>query len=328
MKILLVAKPWKGGLAKYLFQALSDAFPNQVRWLPTYPDSFSEHLRYRQNKSAWLDQLVTTINQTDYDVAIFVNYLSIFKKLRADRRHLLWMTDAPNIKQGEDTAFERIFISDLGYEQRLLTQIDAHRYQGELAFACYPKLHQPAQLKQIKTRDACFIGNKDPFRDHHLGYLLQQKIDVQVYGNYFLRTPLFWQYPLHVHAGVQNKAMQQIYAQHKLSINIHAKVVKDGTNMRTFECAAYQIPQVIDTRPGLSRFFEENALMVSEQPAQMLSHIHYLLDYPAYAEEMAVYARQIVLSQHTYYHRLLQALHGWLPADAEYRLQQASTLSY
>ncbi|MEQ1668019.1 MAG: glycosyltransferase [Sulfuriferula sp.] len=326
MKILLVAKPWKGGLAKYLFQALNDVFPHQVQWLPTYPDSVSEHLRYRHDKSAWLDQLITTINQADYEVAIFINHLSIFKKLRTDRRNILWMTDAPSIKPGEDTAFERIFISDLGYEQALLANINETRYHGELAFGCYPKLHQPAQLTQETSHDICFIGNKDPLRDNWLQYFLSRKIDIGVYGNYFLRTSLFWQHPMRFHAGISNEQMQAIYAKYKISMNIHAKVVKQGTNMRTFECAAYQIPQVIDARPGLFRFFDEDTLMVSEHPAQMLAHIHTLLKNPELAHKMAMTARQTVLGKHTYYHRLLQALQGWLTPDAEHRLQQASSV--
>lgn len=323
MKILLVAKPWKGGLAKYLFQALNDVFPYQVQWLPTYPDSVSEYLRYRHNKSAWLDQLITTINQADYDIAIFINHLSIFKKLRTDRRNILWMTDAPSIKPGEDNAFERIFISDLGYEPVLLVNISETRYHGELAFGCYPKLHRPAQLTQKPSHDICFIGNKDPLRDNWLQYFISQKIDIEIYGNYFLRTSLFWQHPMRFHASVSNEQMQAVYARHKISMNIHAKVVKQGTNMRTFECAAYQIPQVVDARPGLSCFFGEDALMVSEHPSQMLTHIHTLLENPELAHKMAITARQTVLSKHTYYHRLLQALHGWLSPDAELRLQQS-----
>ena len=325
MKILLVAKPWKGGLAKYLFQALNDVFPHQIRWLPTYPDNVSEYLRYRHNKSAWLDELIATINQADYDVAIFINHLSVFKKLRTDRRNILWMTDAPSIKQGEDAAFERIFLSDLGYEDVLLGKIDVARYQGELAFGCYPKLHQPAQLAPKKLHDMCFIGNKDPLRDDWLNYFLNHRMDIGVYGNYFLRTPLFWRHPINFHSSVSNEKMQTIYAKYKISMNIHAKIVKQGTNMRTFECAAYQIPQVIDARPGLSRFFDEDAIMVSEHPEQMLGHVRELLDNPTLATKMAITARQQALKRHTYYHRLLQALQGWLPPDAEYCLQQAST---
>ncbi|BBP00858.1 CgeB family protein [Sulfuriferula nivalis] len=328
MKILLVAKPWKGGLAKYIFQSLNDVFPHQVQWLPTYPDNVAEYLRYRHDKSAWLDQLITSINQAEYDVAIFINHLSIFKKLRTDRHNILWMTDAPSIKLGEDDAFERIFISDLGYEQKLLANISEPRYHGELAFGCYPRLHQPAQLIQKPSRDICFIGNKDPLRDNWLKYLINQKTDIQIYGNYFLRTALFWRNPSNFYPGVNNERMKYIYAKYRISINIHAKVVKQGTNMRTFECAAYGIPQVTDYRPGFSDFFDSTAILTSKTPDEMLKQVQYLLVNTNEAAKIAANARQQVLSKHTYYHRILQATQGWLTHAAEYKLQQACISGY
>lgn len=324
MKILLVAKPWKGGLAKYIFQSLNDVFPDNVRWLPTYPDNLRDHLRYRQDKSAWMKNLINTINQADYDVAIFINHLSIFKALSTNRRHILWMTDAPTIKSGEDTAFERIFISDLGYESALLGNINPARYCGELAFACYPKLHQPKQPLIKTSSDICFIGNKDPIRDPWLQHFIQQKMDIKVYGNYFLRTALFWNNPSYFHASIRNEHMRFIYAKYKISLNIHARVVRHGTNMRTFECAAYGIAQVADYRPGFSDFFDETAVLTSQTPDEMHKQIQHLLMHPDEAVIMTANARQQVLSKHTYYHRILQATQGWLTPTAEHKLQQAS----
>jgi hypothetical protein len=327
MRFLLVAKPWKGGLAKYIFKTLDDVFPGNVRWITTYPDSTDDYIHYRKNKSAWQTNLIYQINQADYDIAIFINHLNIFKSLRTDKRNILWMTDAPTIKQGEDLPYERIFISDLGYEKPLLERINNERYAGELAFACYPKIHYPVATTSLK-RNVCFIGNKDECRDEWLSYLLKNNTQLDIYGNYFLRTKLFWQHPTLVHPSISNTLMQSVYTKHHLSINIHAKVVCHGTNMRTFECAAYGIPQVVDYRPGLSDFFDQSSILTSKIPDEMLKQIQHLLMYPEEAAKIAANARQLVLSKHTYYHRILQATQGWLTPAAEYKLQQACISGY
>lgn len=323
MKVLLVAKPWSGGLAKYLYHSLNDVMPDQVTWIATYPDNLRDRYFYSKDKSAWLNQLVDKINHTEYDVAVFVNHLKVFNRLRADRKHVCWLTDAPKVKLGECDAFQRIYLSDIGYESDLLANINKAQYFGELPFACYPKIHYPSLVVRQKMKDVCFVGNKDPLRDKRLNHLLKQGFNLSVYGNYFLRTSLFLRYPQHFYPAVANEKMQEVYSKHKVSMNFHAKVVRHGTNMRTFECAAYGIPQVVDYRPGLSNFFSKNAIAIAGNDEQISESVNLILKNPSIARTMAAHARSEVLSKHTYYHRILQALQGWLTPEIEYRLLRA-----
>lgn len=327
MKVLVVAKPWKGGLAQYLFDALQDLFPGQAQWMTTYPDSLADYLAYRMDKHKWLCEQVTRINASDYDSAIFINYIPVFRDLRTDRKHILWLTDAPTLSMGDCVPFQRIFLSDAGYAEDLLKVIEPARYRGELTFACHPKVHRPAPAAD-NLAGCCFIGNKDSRRDLWLNSLIASGVRPQVYGNYFLRTRLFWQRPQLFRPALAHAEMGKVYARHRVSLNIHAQVVRHGTNMRSFECAAYGIPQVADYRDGLAQYFEPGTqMLVSHTPAQMADQVKYLLAHPDAAAGIAQRARTRALAEHTYYHRLLTILADWLsPAASIASRQLASKL--
>jgi spore maturation protein CgeB len=109
--------------------------------------------------------------------------------------------------------------------------------------------------------------------------------------------------------------MGRIYSGHKVSLNIHADVVRRGTNMRTFECAAYGIPQLIEDRPGLEAFFssgDEIATFVEVEELQ--ERLVRLLSDPVSASAMALRARRRVFKEHSYHHRCVALLEGVLPA--------------
>ncbi|MHB1175647.1 MAG: CgeB family protein [Sulfuriferula sp.] len=325
MKILLVAKPWKGGLAQYLFDALQDLFPGQAQWMTTYPDSLADYLAYRMDKRKWLRDRVGRINASDYDSAIFINHIPAFRQLRADRKHVLWLTDAPTLSAGDCAPFEHIYLSDTGYAEDLLKVIEPARYRGELAFACHPKVHRPAPTADYPA-GCCFIGNNDSRRDVWLQGLIAANVRPIVYGNYFLRTRLFWQHPLLFHPALANAKMGEVYARYRVALNLHAQVVRHGTNMRSFECAAYGIPQVVDYRDGLAQYFEpDTQMLVSHTPEQMADQVKYLLAHPDAAAGMAQRAREHALAQHTYYHRLLSILADWLSPAANTASRQLVT---
>lgn len=325
MKILLVAKPWKGGLAQYVFDALQDLFPGQAQWMTTYPDSLADYPAYRIDKRKWLRDRVARINASDYDCALFINHIPAFSDLHTDRKHILWLTDAPTLSVGDCAAFERIYLSDTGYAEDLLKAIDPARYRGELAFACHPKVHRPAPATG-NPAGCCFIGNKDNQRDVWLSSLIASGVRPLVYGNYFLRTRLFWQQPQLFRPALANAEMGKVYARHRVALNIHAQVVRHGTNMRSFECAAYGIPQVVDYREGLAQYFEpDTQMLISHTPGQMAGQVKYLLAHPDAAAGIAQRARTRALAEHTYYHRLLSILVDWLSPTANTATRQLVT---
>jgi spore maturation protein CgeB len=316
MKILLVAKPWKGGLSHYLFQALQDLFPNSVEWWPTYP-VLAERFDYIRNKKRWREALARKIERSDYTAAIFIGMPLPLQETRNRDRNVLWHFDSPRPTPDQVAPFGRVYISDPGYSPEVLAALEPERFGGELTFAHSPAIHHlPATAP--RRSDICFIGNKDPKRDPQLAYLFTAGYRPMVYGNYFLRRPIAWRYPQCFRPAVGNQEMGGVYAEYKISLNIHAEVVRQGTNMRTFECAGYGIPQVVEYRPGLEKHFEPGSeILTYHDPEEMPEQIERLLRDPKFAAELALRAHRRAIAAHTYYHRAATLLSELLSSDEQ-----------
>jgi spore maturation protein CgeB len=313
-EIVLVAKPWRGGLGKYVFDALHGMFPGRVKWITTRPVSVSDRLIYLRGKRSWEEHLLTSIRETSSRAAIFINHLPLFENLEFDPNRVLWLTDGPRPHRGQLAAYGRIFLSDLGYEPELLQAIEADRYGGELPFAFSPAVHRTLE-NHAPSKGICFIGNRDPKRDLHLDALFNAGIRPTIAGNYFLHHSLFWRHPQYFRPAVTNERMGHIYSQHQVSLNIHAQIVRQGTNMRTFECAGYGIPQLVEYREGLERFFEpDREIVVYRDLKEMVEKARWLLGDSAARSKMAARAQIRAMEEHTYGHRRKTLLQEFLPS--------------
>jgi spore maturation protein CgeB len=245
---------------------------------------------------------------------VFINHLKMFDDLPPRPRKVLWLTDDPKPRAGELSPYEKICLTDPGYADGVAASV-GDRYRGEVPFGFCPTVHVPAPPAS-RPDDVCFIGNRDPKRDRYLASLLIRGFRPTVVGNYFLRHRLFWRYPACFRPAVANDRMGRVYAGHRVSLNIHAEVLRQGTNMRTFECAAYGIPQLVEYRPGIERFFtpgEEIATFSDE--AEMLERLSGLLAEPSRAAGLAARARRRALREHSYHRRAVSLLEGIVPPD-------------
>lgn len=307
-KIVLVAKPWRGGLANYLARALEEMFPGRVSCLYTYPITRHERLHYRLDKQSWRMRLLERIQRLDAEVVLFVNLLPEFSGLQRKPSHVLWLTDSPQPALGILDPFAHIFLSDPGYADNVRQVVGETRFAGVLPFACLPDVHAPV-VPRGRADGFCFIANRDAKRDRLLQFLFDHDRRVRVYGNYFLRHPLFWRYPAWFRPPVGNLRMGEVYARHIASLNVHAEVVREGTNMRTFECAAYGVPQIVEYRPGLETYFDpESELYVYRDESELVDLMAQVEAYPEQARQRAGRARQRALSEHTYQRRVEQVL--------------------
>lgn len=101
-----------------------------------------------------------------------------------------------------------------------------------------------------------------------------------------------------------------------ININLHSSPYHDGVNPegdfvnpRTFEVAASGAFQVIDHREYLPELFVEGEeIAVFRHASELRSLIAYYLENPTKKREMALKARRRVLAEHTYEHRLTEAL--------------------
>lgn len=308
MKILLVAKPWKGGLPYYVLKTLEEIFPGQVEYLPVYPTTVAERVRYLRDKGAWRNEIADKINAGKHDVAIVLHHLREFRALTSKASNLLWLIDGPRLERSDLAPYGKVYISDMGYAEALALCAPSGLNIRELPFACVPSVHSPCQPRST-PRGACFIGNKDPKRDAYLEWMHSHECAPNVYGNYFFRHPLFWKHPTYFRPSIPLSGMGRIYSEYSVSINIHAQVVRHGTNMRTFECASYGIPQLVEYRPGLDRYFEpEKEILTFSSPAQCVDQLERLLGDAKLRRYMSVLARQRALSEHTYLHRMRELL--------------------
>ncbi|HEY9198154.1 MAG TPA: glycosyltransferase [Gammaproteobacteria bacterium] len=307
-KVVLVAKPWRGGLANYLARALEEMFPGRVGCLYTYPTTRQDKLHYRLDKRAWRMCLLERIQRLDADLVLFVNLLPEFAGLQRKPSHVLWLTDSPEPVLGILDPFAHVFLSDPGYAGSLRRAVGEARFAGVLPFACQPDVHMPGTT-HAGAAGFCFIANHDAKRDRLLQFLFTHDRRVRVYGNYFLRHPLFWRYPAWFRPPVANRHMGGIYARHAAALNVHAEVVREGTNMRTFECAAYGVPQMVEYRPGLESYFDpDGELYVYRDEAGLIELMAHVEAYPEEARRRAVRARARALSEHTYRQRIEQIL--------------------
>lgn len=304
MRVLLVAKPWRGGLARYVRRALEEMYPNSVHWCPSQPETAGERLRYRRDRSAWRRRLVERINATPYDLGLFIGAIPEFEHLEPRNGNVLWLYDDPTRWLELSPAFRALYISDPGYRGLVQASEAGRRFAGVLPFAHAPEVHAPTRCTGPR-RGVCFIGNRDLGRDAALGRLAESGLPLHVYGNYFVRHGLFWRHPLRFRPRVPIAGMARIYARHQVSLNIHARVVRGGTNMRTFECAGYGIPQVVEHREGLDELFEpEREILVYRDLDEMVAQIERILGDPVLAVRLAERARQRAATEHTYGHRV------------------------
>lgn len=307
-KIALVAKPWRGGLGTYMGAALEEMFPGRIRHLYTYPTTAADWLHYRLDRKAWRRRLADRVHSLDADVVIFMSILPEFAALPRMPGHVVWMMDNPGPSLGLLGPFAHVFLSDPGYADTVRDAVGVDRYAGVLPFACHPGIHRQVP-ERGDAKGFCFIANRDAKRDRVLGYLFEHGRGVHVYGNYFLRHRLSWRHPSWFHAPVANREMGAVYARYLATLNIHAEVVRGGTNMRTFECAAYGIPQLVEYRPGIEELFdpdkEINVFAGDQELLSLMERVEQDIDD---ARRRAERARQRVLAEHTYAHRIRHIL--------------------
>ncbi len=302
MKILLVAKPWRGGLASYLQSALDGLAPGSVEWLPTYPQTLTEKIAYRRDRAAWRRRLTRRVADSSCDAAIFVNHLPEFEQLERRDQYVLWVTDDPRALFERTLPYARIYISDPGYRDEVAGAL-SQRFYGVLGFACLPSVHHPGTRAE-NGRGFCFIGNRDPKRDPYLRELCRSGKGVRIYGNYFPLHALCWRFPGRFLPSVPIERMGDIYSRHLASINIHARVVKGGTNMRTYECAGYRIAQIVERLPGLEALFSPGEdLLTFETPQELIEQMTRLEADAPLARSLALSAARRVRAEHTYFHR-------------------------
>lgn len=251
LNVLIVAKPWQGGLYEYYFNAFKRREDVNPHLYFTYPNSILDYLSYKVNKKNWYDNLLKKINELNYDLGFFINTFFNFDKLE-NKNNVLYLTDDAFIEEGKLGLFKNIYISDIGYAKKFSNNSN---YIGELAFAFDPKVHKSNGPNQ-KRKLIQLIANKDKNRNKWINLMDKHDCFPDIYGNYFNKSNYLLSHPFKIHPSINFRKQNKIYSKYLISLNIHASVIKNGTNMKTFEACGFKVPQIINYTAGIENFFE------------------------------------------------------------------------
>ena len=296
-KVLIIAKPWQGGLHKYYFNAFSRVKDFDVEIIFSYPENWYQYFLYKQNKKHWFNNLRNKINSNKYDIGFFINFNPALRDLENTNKNILYLTDKPKIDQIDIDFFSQIYISDLGY-------IDSvsylKNYVSELPFGFDPSIH--FKFKNTKQKKLiCSIINQDVRRDNWLDLMNKNNSFPYIYGNYYLKHKLFFQHPLKIKPPVAFNRQYEIYANYEISLNIHANILKKGTNMRTFEASGCMVPQLIEASPGIDNYFEpDREILIFSSIEEYTAKLNLLKNNPKIRKKIALNAFKRANDEHSY----------------------------
>jgi len=304
LNVLIVAKPWQGGLHQYYLNAFKRNDICVTKIVYTYPINIKDYISYKLNKIIWLQKKIDYINTSNYDLGFFINNEEILNQIK-NKNNFLYLTDKSDPKKIENSNIIKIFISDIGYVSKVNNR---KKIIEELPFGFDPIIHK-SWRSNIEKKPICSIINSDSDRDKILESLIKKKIKLDVYGNYFFRHKLYFKMPHMFYPSVNFLNQGKIYSQYSISLNIHANVLKNGTNMRTFEVSGYQLAQIVNYRPGLDRFFEpDKEILVFSNIDECIYKFNKILKDKKKYKKIVDSSYKRAMSEHTYDARVKQIL--------------------
>ena len=178
-----------------------------------------------------------------------------------------------------------------------------------LSFAADPSVYRPIRTRDQYRANVVFAGTATPRRERLLSELVE--FGLAIWGPGWRRTSL----RDYCRGEVQGTEQYiNAYAGASVAINIHHVAVEGdlpeaACNLRLFELAAMGLPQVVDDRGDLPRYFHpEREVAVFRDARELRSVVRALLENPVDAERLGHQARARLLHDHTWMHRSRQLL--------------------
>ncbi len=174
-----------------------------------------------------------------------------------------------------------------------------------LSNAADPSVYRPIRTKDQYRANVVFAGQATPRRERLLFELVE--FGLAVWGPGWRRTSLK-DYCRGELPGTE--AYVNAYAGASVAINIHHVAVEGdlpeaSCNMRLFELAAMGLPQVVDDRGDLARYFARGReVAVFRDGRELRATVRTLLENPQDAERLGAGARARLLHDHTWMHRM------------------------
>ncbi len=200
---------------------------------------------------------------------------------------------------------------------------DALRYAGAkqvsyLPMAAEPSLHRPMVLvpeeEAVLGADVAFVGAGYANRRDLLPRLIGQKWAFKLWGNEWDGVSSLASVLQRGGARINTETCVKVFNATKVNINLHSWTGEgldpdgDFVNPRTFELAACGAFQIVDDRSLLSEVFTKEQIATFRQSDDLVPCVRQWLGDVARRKDIADAARQRVLAEHTYMHRMRQLL--------------------
>jgi spore maturation protein CgeB len=188
-----------------------------------------------------------------------------------------------------------------------------------LPVAAHPPCHRPLALSPARREELGatigFMGAGYPNRIRILGRLLQAGLPLTIWGSDWPANSILSR-ALREDRYISSQEIVEFYNACEIVLNLHSSPrasapvgSADFINPRTFEAPACGAFQLVDNVPGLEKFFvPEEELATFNNEEELMEKARFYLERPTLRAAMAAKARQKVLSQHTYYHRMERLL--------------------
>lgn len=221
-----------------------------------------------------------------------------------------WVTD--DLTQIDDALriarpFDQVFAAGSDVAARLEAALG--RPVELLPLAADPSVYRPVRSKDHYRANVVFAGGATPGRELYLSDLLE--FGLAVWGPGWRRTTL----RDYCRGELRDTAEYiRAYGGASVAVNLHRDLEAPAgerayCNQRVFELAAMGLPQVVDFRADLVRWFEPGRhLLTFSSPAELKARVEALLHDPPHAEELAQGCRQHALAHHTHMHRARRVL--------------------
>ena len=192
-----------------------------------------------------------------------------------------------------------------------------------LPLAAEPSIHRPLTPGEDERREfgaeVSFMGAGYPNRRKAFAWLAEQDATLarklKIWGTEWEDDPSLAPLIQRQGARISTEDCVRIFSATDININLHSSVHiqepvsrGDFVNPRTFEVAACEAFQLVDERGLMPDMFAGDEMAVFDSLADLLEKIHHFRQRPDERRAYAEKARQRVLAEHTYAHRMLKLL--------------------
>ena len=187
-----------------------------------------------------------------------------------------------------------------------------------LPMAADPSLHRPLELTKEEREeygsDVSFVGAGYANRREIFPRLVGQNWKFKLWGNEWDGAADLTSVLQRNGARVDTDTCLKVFNASAVNLNLHSWAGTgldpegDFVNPRTFELAACGAFQLADRRSLMPDLFAENEIATLSSPEALPAEITRWLHEPAQRVAMAAQARQRVLAEHTYQHRMRDLL--------------------